>query len=454
MTSPISGAAATPITSVDGLVSGLNTTQIIAKLMQVEARQQTALKGKVAAEQARVSALQSVNTKLAAVQSAADTLTQSSAWKAVTASSSSTAVTATATSGTATGSLTFDVTGLAKAHALTVSLPGAALAVPGSGIDVSIGGAPPTHLTLGTDDADGVVQAINDANLGVRATLITTDQGSLVQLAATAAGAASSFTVSGLSAAPAVLVQGSDAQITVGNPLAGGYTVSSPTSTFSGLIPGVTLTTSALQAGVTVSVTPNPSTIADSMQALVTAANAALTEIGNQSAYGTNGTNAPLAGTQAIRQIQQSLLGSVSSGSVDYGSYATIGIQLDSNGQLAFDRATFLSAYGADPTTTQGTVASGLAAQLKAVAAAATDPTSGSVTLTIQGANDAVRSLNDHIADWTARLGARQAALQRQFSTLEVALGRLRNQSSWLSGQLSGLANTTTGTSATSSATG
>jgi len=45
-----------------------------------------------------------------------------------------------------------------------------------------------------------------------------------------------------------------DAKITVGDPLHGGYTVSSSTNTFTNLIPNVTLTATAVQTGVTVSV--------------------------------------------------------------------------------------------------------------------------------------------------------------------------------------------------------
>jgi flagellar hook-associated protein 2 len=57
----------------------------------------------------------------------------------------------------------------------------------------------------------------------------------------------------------------------------------------------------------------------------------------------------------------------------------------------------------------------------------------------IQRRNDNIRTLNDQVSAWDQRLEMRKTALQRQFSGLEVALGKMQQQSSWLAGQLAGL---------------
>ena len=41
---------------------------------------------------------------------------------------------------------------------------------------------------------------------------------------------------------------------------------------------------------------------------------------------------------------------------------------------------------------------------------------------------------------WDTRLELRRSGLEKQFSNLEVALGKMKQQSSWLAGQLAGLA--------------
>ena len=106
---------------------------------------------------------------------------------------------------------------------------------------------------------------------------------------------------------------------------------------------------------------------------------------------------------------------------------------------LTFDRSKFVTAYSANPAGVQDAVAGGLAKQLDTVTKAATDPLTGSLTTAIQGGNSQVKNLNDQISDWNVRLAARQTAYQRQFTQLEVALGKMKDQSSWLSGQIAGL---------------
>ena len=88
----------TSLTTVDGLVSGMNTTQVISQLMQLAAQPQTNLKTEVSKENAVISAYQSVNAKMAALKTAAEAFTPPSAltptnptWQSVKATSSSSA---------------------------------------------------------------------------------------------------------------------------------------------------------------------------------------------------------------------------------------------------------------------------------------------------------------------------------------------------------------------------
>ena len=52
---------------------------------------------------------------------------------------------------------------------------------------------------------------------------------------------------------------------------------------------------------------------------------------------------------------------------------------------------------------------------------------------------DTVKGLNEQVSQWDVRLDLRRSALQKQFAGLEVALGKMQQQSSWLAGQLAGL---------------
>src|SRR3954468_9014136 len=103
--------------SVDGLVSGMDTTSIITKLLQAEANPQTLLKQKLSVAQTQASAYRTVNTTFAAVRAAAEGLTAStlSAARKVSVSGTTPAsVTASASTAAFDGSsVTFTVTGLA-----------------------------------------------------------------------------------------------------------------------------------------------------------------------------------------------------------------------------------------------------------------------------------------------------------------------------------------------------
>jgi flagellar hook-associated protein 2 len=425
--------------SIDGLVSGLSTTTMIAQLMQVEAQPQTSLKNKVTTEQKVIAAYQSVNTKLAALQTAAESLTKAATWQSVKATSSSDAVVATASAGAAIGDTTFEVTKLAQAHTVTLTASDLGAMTTGSGLDLSVGGAAATHIAVATDTPAGVAAAINAAALGVRANVISTDQGTVLQLTSTKTGTAAAFEIGGFAATPNVVLPGQNAQITFGIPPAG-YTASSATNTFTSVVSGVTFTATRVPAGVTISVVADSGKLADAMQSFVDAASAALTEIGTQTKYDpTARGGSPLGGNSTIRQVQQDLLSGISNGQAGYGSFKQLGVSMDRAGTLTFDRDAFLAAYQADPTTVQSVVATGVASQLQTVAARATDPSTGRITLAIQGRNASVRTLTDQIGSWDVRLQGRQDALQRQYSGLEVALGKLKSQSSWLSGQIASL---------------
>jgi flagellar hook-associated protein 2 len=433
-------------TTVDGLVSGMNTTQVIAQLMQLAAQPQTDLKNQVTKQNGVISAYQSVNAKMNALQTAAETFTAPSpliptnpTWQSAKATSSSSAVVATATAGATAGSFTFDVTALAKAQVTTArGFTATDPITTGSGLDLTVG-TTTTHINVGTDTPQGVADAINGAKLGVSAAVLNTTQGTILQLTG-GTGVANAFSLSGLAYGTTDVTPAADAEITVGNPNTTGYTVTSGTNTFTNVAPNVTLNVSQLATGVSVNVATDADAIADKMQAMIDAANAALSQIKTSTAYNaTSKSGGPLMGDYAVRNISSDMLSAVGNGMSGYGDFKKFGVQLTRDGTLTFDRTKFVSAFNADPAGVQGAVADGLAKQLRTVADTATDPLTGSLTTAIQGGNNTVKSLNDQISDWNVRLAAKQAAYQRQFTQLEVALGKMKDQSSWLSGQIAGL---------------
>jgi len=433
------------VTSLGGLSSGMDTTSLINSLMQVESKPQTNLKSKVSTYTTSNTAYQTVNTKMKAVLDAAKDLTKPDSWKATKATSSSTDVVATASTGAQTGDMTFSVTKLASSHRVTAAFAGTDTAATANGtFDLTIGtgaDAVTTNLPVEENTPQGVAEAINKAGLSVRASVVKTDSGPVLQLSSTKTGAANSFEVSGLTSDPQVMSAGGDAELTVGDPAAGGFKVSSSSNTFTGVMPGVTITASKLATDVTIGVNSDTESIATKMQALVDAANGALAQIslasasGGSNSSGAKSSGGPLAGDYTVRQLSSQVLSSVSQGLSGFGSFKQLGIQLTQGGKLEFKKDDFLKAYNEDPAKIQGAVANGLAKGLEKVADSATDSISGSLTQKIKSGTTAISRLNKEISDWDLKLADRRSALQRQFSAMETALGRISSQSSWLSSQ-------------------
>jgi flagellar hook-associated protein 2 len=428
----------------------MSTSQIVSQLMSLEAAPQQALKNKVTNAQSTVAAYQNVNMRFGFLKTTADTLAKAETWQALSVSSSSNTVSASASSAAISGSMTFDVKQTAVAHVrvsdknapiagLTTQIADKAV-----GLQVSVHGGTAVQVDLTDDSLSGVVAAINaKKDLGVTAAAVQVSPGNYVlQLSSTKTGSTSDFTVAGISrtgfaAADPVLAQGVDAQITVGSAGAT-YNVTSSTNTFSDVLPGVTFTVSSVQSGVTLSTSRNTGSIADKMQAVVDAANQASAEMDKQGAYVPGGKSGTLAGDYTLRMLDDKLGSAVASALSDGKSLAVIGVQLDKSGKYTFDRAKFVAAYEADPATTQSRAAE-FAGRISTIADTATKSGTGTLTQAVDSHTSAITDLTKRISDWDRRLASRQLTLQRQFSAMEVALGKMKSQGTWLSGQISSL---------------
>ena len=63
----------------------------------------------------------------------------------------------------------------------------------------------------------------------------------------------------------------------------------------------------------------------------------------------------------------------------------------------------------------------------------------GYLTAAENGRKNRIDTLGRSIADFDTRLAAREARLRTYWTSLEVTLGKLKDQSSWLAGQLGSL---------------
>jgi flagellar hook-associated protein 2 len=467
--------------SVDGLISGMDTTTLITQLLQAEAGPQTALKTRLTATQTAASAYRTVNTTFAAVRAAAQALTTTTletSRKAFASNSDAVAVNAksTAVDGSA---ITFAVTGLASkqvvvTHAEWASLdadvrtdangdpqePAWPLEIRNS--DGSVRGTVPVAAGAKLSDA---VTAINAANLGVKAAAIKvgTDKYRL-QLTGTATGAENAFEVrsdtetdldGNVGTAFHRTITAKDATVDLG-----GIVASSATNTFEDLLAGVTITVSKETAEpLTVSVNRDTAGVATKVKTLVDAVNSALNTVRTYTSNA-KGSTAALKGDFPVSQLAGQLLDAVSSAIGADGSPAQAGLELSKDGKtIVFTEATFVNLLNANPDKVQRMVAgtaagigpdllpgtaddvaaSGVAGRLLAVAKAASDSATGSLVKLAEGQDSMVEDIKNRIEAWDLRLLKRKETLTRQFTAMETALSSLKNQSTWLAGQINSL---------------
>lgn len=448
------------LTTIGGLVSGLDTATIIDQLVAVEGNKQTLLKTRLSAVKNTSSSLQTVNVQLASLANAAKALADSTGWTTRATTSSSTNVSASATTSAAAGAYSFIVDRTATAHRAVFATTANAddRVIPDGTTTVTFTGSDgtPQSIDAGDGTLTGLVSAINAAELGVRATVVTLADGTQrLSVAAIASGTDSAFTLTDANGG-AILggpdatrsTVGQDAQITVDGDL-----LTSSSNTFADVFEGVTFTLSSMATAgesVTLDVTTDAKAISTSVGKLVEQVNAIIAEIGLKTSFNqATGSGSPLTGNSEVRAVREQLLSAVTGG-VNGSSLASFGIEVTRDGKLEFDAAQFEEAFAADPaaveaaftaTSTVGDVETpvGFAARLQQLAERASDSEVGTITTAIKGFTSTADDLTRNIEAWDLRLVNRRTALERQFTAMETALSSLQNQASWLSGQIASL---------------
>ena len=450
-------------TTVDGLVSGLDTTTIISQLMTLQAAPQTRLKTSLSAQQSAVSSLQSVNTRFATLRSAAEALQKATTWGAASASSSSSSVSVTAASGALAGSTSFSVTQLASAQSSVSSTTYGSLKDTGSFSDTTFelhrgtgADAKTVTITPSNGSLESLVNAINGtSDAGVRAAAVQVSPGQYrLQLTATDTGAKNAFSLTGAGGAPLTglsfgqVSAAQDAVLHVGDANAG-FDITSASNTVEGVMPGVTVKVTAKASDVTLTVGRDPGSIATAIQSLVDAANGVLSTIGTVSTNGTaaaDGTRTgagALAGDSLMRQLTSQLLSKITGG-IGGKSLSAVGLAVSKSGTITFDQAKFTDTFSKDPVGAQADVQhrhGGRHRHRRQARRVRPDQRQQHRHGRRRDLRPAAHHHRPHnrISDWDVTLAARKEALEKQYSALETALGKLKNQSTWLAGQINQL---------------
>lgn len=450
--------------SFDGLASGLDTTAIIDALMDVQAIPRTLLKAKIDDKGVVITQLQSLNTSLQSLFTAAGKAAAPGALAAFTATSSSDAVRVAAGADARATATDIVVDRLATAQTVVTAARSAWPDDPPVLTLVNAQGERVEVTAASTSMAD-VARAIEGAGFGISAGAVAagTDASGAalyrLQLTAAETGSAGAFTVyrgdaaavdagtaADLAAEPgaATVTAAADAQVRLWAGTAAEQVVISPTSTFTGLLPGVDVTVSKASADpVTVTVAADANARAETVRDFVAQVAAILKGIDNGSratiadGAGEQTTLGVFTGDSTVRALRRALAEAVQH-PVDGVSPSSIGVSVDRYGALSFDQEAFTKALADDPAAVEA-VFGAVAARVESTAEQYSDRYDGLLTARITGQQSEVGALEDQMERWNVRLAQRRATLERTYARLETMLSQMQSQSSYLTSQLASL---------------
>lgn len=259
--------------SINGVISGMQTDQIIAKLIELERAPIVRLQAQKATLNARLTAWQEINTRILALKTKADQLASSSTFGARTfISGDETVVKGSASPGAQPGVYYVRVNALARSHQLVSNgYADTTNTRVGTGtIAIQAGNNSP--ITISIDDTNntlaGLRDAINRSGADVVAAIVHDgSQDSPYRLVVTSktSGTAGEITMTinlsgGTDPIFSTMQAAQDASITLGEG-AGAVTVTKSVNTITDLIPGVTLNLQQAkpEALITLTVQANPS---------------------------------------------------------------------------------------------------------------------------------------------------------------------------------------------------
>lgn len=345
---------------------GFDVTTTVTQIMAAESAIETPWQNQLTTLQSQDTVLSSIGTDLSSLATSLQPLTDFDGVFAEKQGSSSNTDVLTLSSAATTaiaGSHTVSVTSLATTSSwVSSTVASAGDTLSGS---LTIGSTTFDTDTDGDNTLTSLSAAINAANIGVNASVITDSSGSRLSLVSTTSGAAGQLSVTATDASGASpLTDASSSSTTAGamsftNPQVGtdaqltvdGVSITSGSNTISNAIPGVTFViTAASTSPVQVEITNDNADIESAVSSFVTAYNKVAADITTQEGNDSSGNAEPLYGSPTLSLLQSTLssalFGGTASGSI--GNITQLGLTVNSDGTLSLDTDTLDSALNSD----------------------------------------------------------------------------------------------------------
>lgn len=448
--------------SLSGIASGLDTNTIISQLMQLERIPYTKLETKKKDYNTELSVFRSINTKLAALRSAADDLRLSSNFNLTGVKSSDESVLkAVGSDGLQEGTFLIEVEQLATYTTLVskgFNASGNDLKNLGS-VEFTINGETiQVDFTKETDEENLALlaDAINKkSEAGVKASVIQTEPGKKSLLLTAKESGETTIELENAGFLGTTDTKPGKNAIFKLN----GIQMQSSTNEIKDFVSGLTITLFKENATATITIAKDVDKVAAKVEAFVQAYNDVINTIRTNTAKG-----AQLQGDSTLRSLQDQLYNLFNSGvgqdgEAGYQYLYQIGLEIDKGklkgsemtGTITFDKEKFKKALLDNPDAVYKLFAhdsatdeeDGIAQKFSNSLLVWTRSGSGILASRIDGYNNQISFITKQMEDMEVRLQKKEEQLKKQFNNMESALLSLQNQMSWLSAQLNSLAFST-----------
>ncbi|MDI6827447.1 MAG: flagellar filament capping protein FliD [Armatimonadota bacterium] len=250
--------------SISGVISGLKTDEIIAKLIEIERVPINRLQAQKATLNSKLSAWQEANTRILALRTKANSLALGSTFdvKRLT-SSDDTIILGSASPSSQVGTYYLKINAVARAHQIKTEGFADITTQVGTGeLTITVGSGAPVQITIDetNNTLAGIRDAINKSNAGVTASIINDGSESnpyRLVITSNKTGITGTITIEVTGTLPTFtnLQSAQDASLTLGDGEGSEITVYKSSNTITDLIPGITLNLQKADATKTVTIT-------------------------------------------------------------------------------------------------------------------------------------------------------------------------------------------------------
>ncbi len=445
------------IAATTGLISGIDYGSLITQLVGLQRKPIDNLENDKTSLDKLSSTYDTLNSLVKTLRDKAEAFNQATDLNVFTTASTDETI-LTANSGSTAGSGTYDlvVSGLAKSHKMIATgLPtstSTVSSVTGSfTFKVGAAGANQTVSVTSATTLEGLRDDINALNAGVTASILNDGDPTnpyRLTLRSNDTGTASDITVvtNDTNLVMSTLQPSSNASFTVDT-----LAISSQSNTITDVIDGVTINLLSANSAKTVNITiaRDAGSVRAKVQEILDAFNAVVDHIEKNNRYDTDTKIAqPFFGEAIARTIKDDIkkvmMSEVSGLSSSMNRLVHAGVSIDVHGKFTMDSTTFDNALSTDFTNLRDlfvedtTAYKGFAGLIQDIADDITNFSTGRIHRKQEGITKSINSIDSTIRNKELQLTAYENRIRGDFTSLELILAGMKQQSSYLMTLLGG----------------